>query len=103
MSRTLGLLPGAVVDGDGANVPPGAVEGRGGVITPFHGHIVSASRWPTRLGLAAAKERASAGFVRRWIHCHTAQRRSTFAWSMKKSGSRAAVCLERMKPKLVRA
>ena len=30
------------------NAPPGAVGGRGGVVTPFHGHIVSLRRWPIR-------------------------------------------------------
>ena len=41
---------------EGAIVPPGAVDGRGAVVTWFHGHIVSFELCPTRVvpGLPAA-------------------------------------------------
>ena len=41
---TVGTPPGAVVVGDDASGPPGAVEGRGAFVSLFHGHMVSASR-----------------------------------------------------------
>ena len=49
MLRTVGLLPGVAVSGDAGSPLPGAKFGRGGVTTPFHGHIVSFSRLPSRL------------------------------------------------------
>src|SRR5215207_7856676 len=96
----MGVVPGAVVDREGANLPPGAVDGLGAPVTPFHGHIVSGGRCPIRFGAAGAKARESVGLVRLRTHWNFAHRRSTLAWSMKKSGSRAAVSMRRMKPDL---
>src|ERR687890_1057356 len=100
MSSTRGCRPGAAVSGDGASVPPGAVEGRGGVVTPFHGHIVSPRRCPTRGGLSPSVEnvRGSAVENRPFAHCHLAHSRSTFACSRKNSGSFAAVGIDEIEP-----
>src|SRR5580765_6322634 len=103
-SPTFGVSPGAFVNCDGGNRPPGAVGGRGKPVTWFHGHIVSWKLWPIR---AAPGDPAFPSGVkvdvfvtskRLLSHCHFAQRRSTLAWSMKKSGSVAAVPIDRMAP-----
>ena len=93
-----GCAPGAVVDGEPASVPPGAVGGsrraRDAVPRP---HRVR-KPMPDPVPDAGANARAWAGFVRLWIHCHFAHRRSTFACSRKNSGSRAAVSIELDEP-----
>src|SRR5262245_119521 len=96
MLRTVGLVPGVEVSGDDASPLPGAKFGRGGVMTPFHGHIVSFSRRPSRL--CGVYVLTLSGFVRRFSHCHNAQRRSTLACSMKNSGSFGAVGIDDTQP-----
>jgi hypothetical protein len=73
------------VSGDGAIVPPGAVDGRGAVVISFQGHIVSFELWPIRVvpGLPAAPsgsyELVLLTSNRRLSHCYFAQSRSTLA------------------------
>src|SRR5215211_4614419 len=97
MALTVGLSPGALVSGDGAMVPPGAVGGRGWVVTWFHGHMVSFRLWPTLVVPGSPKRFSTEKLLelvtskRPLIHCHFAQSRSTLAWRRKNSGSLAAV------------
>src|SRR5215211_3754558 len=104
MALTVGLSPGALVSGDGAMVPPGAVGGRGGVVTWFHGHMVSFRLCPTLVVPGSPKGFWTENVLelvmskRPLTHCHFAHSRSTLAWSRKKSGSLAAVGILEMNP-----
>src|SRR5438874_798051 len=96
MLRMVGLRPGVGVTGEPGSPLPGAKFGRGGVITPFHGHVVSPTRRPSRF--CPVYVFGSSGLVRWFIHCHNAQSRSTLECSMKNNGSFGAVVMSDIHP-----
>src|SRR5262249_30140134 len=75
---------------------PGAKLGRGGVVMPFQGHIVSPTRRPSIF--CPVYVFGSPASVRLLSHCQSAQRRSTFECNMKKSGSFGAVGMLEIEP-----
>jgi hypothetical protein len=54
IDRTVGEGPGRLVSDDPSNAPPGAVGGRGEVVIPFHGHMLSFRAWPILFGEGVA-------------------------------------------------
>src|SRR4029450_5653268 len=98
MLLTCGCAPGAVTQGDEASEPPGAVGGREPPVTPFHGHMVSFKLWPMGLFGSPVKDAATVESNRAFCRCHFAHSRSTLQCNRKKSGSFAAVSIDRIKP-----
>jgi hypothetical protein len=81
-------------------VPPGAVTGRGGAVSPFHGHMESSRLCPTRGAELGSPSLPKNGYVARSLvskrrgssccgppDCHRAHKRSTLACSKKNKGS----------------
>src|SRR5437868_458781 len=100
-SATRGDGPGAGTQGEAAMAPPGANDGRGGVVTPFHGHMVSLWLCPGGFP-SGTNDAAVAGLNRPLFFCHFAHRRSTLQWSRKNRGSLGTVAgLKIQPPKLV--